>query len=31
MRCPRLEPGAEFLPPIGINGPSKLPISFLPR
>lgn len=31
MRCPKLEPGAEFLPPIGINGPCKLPISFEPR
>jgi cytochrome P450 len=31
MRCPKLEPGAEFLPPIGINGPTKLPISFTPR
>lgn len=28
LRCPKLEPGAEFLPPIGINGPSALPISF---
>ncbi len=31
MCCPKIEPGAEFLPPIGINGPSKLPISFTPR
>jgi hypothetical protein len=31
MQCPTLEPGAEFLPPIGINGPTKLPISFKPR
>jgi cytochrome P450 len=31
MHCPKLEPGAEFLPPIGINGPTKLPISWQPR
>ena len=31
MHCPKLEPGAEYLPPIGINGPIKLPISFVPR
>jgi cytochrome P450 len=31
MGCPKLEPGSEFLPPIGINGPTKLPISFSPR
>lgn len=31
MHCPKLEPGAEFLPPIGINGPTKLPISFTAR
>lgn len=31
MQCPRVEPGAEFLPPIGINGPSKLPIAFVAR
>jgi cytochrome P450 len=31
MRCPRLEAGAEFLPPIGINGPTRLPIAFEPR
>jgi hypothetical protein len=31
MQCPKLEPGAEFLPPIGINGPTKLPISFTAR
>ena len=31
MHCPKLEPGAELLPPIGINGPTKLPISFTPR
>ncbi len=28
MRCPKLEPGAEWMPPLGINGPSRLPISF---
>jgi cytochrome P450 len=31
MHCPKLEPGAVFLPPIGINGPTTLPISFVPR
>jgi cytochrome P450 len=31
MHCPKLEPGATFLPPIGINGPSYLPISFQAR
>jgi cytochrome P450 len=31
MHCPRLEPGAVFLPPLGINGPTVLPISFTPR
>lgn len=31
MHCPKLEPGAEFLPPIGINGPTVLPISYTPR
>jgi len=31
MHCPKLEPGAEFLPPIGINGPTRLPISFTAR
>jgi cytochrome P450 len=31
MHCPKLEAGAEFLPPIGINGPTKLPISYTPR
>lgn len=31
MHCPKLEAGSEFLPPIGINGPTKLPISFTPR
>jgi cytochrome P450 len=31
LHCPKLEPGSEYLPPIGINGPSVLPISFTPR
>jgi cytochrome P450 len=31
MHCPKLEPGAVFLPPLGINGPSCLPISFSAR
>jgi cytochrome P450 len=31
MHCPKLEPGAVFLPPIGINGPTTLPISFVAR
>jgi cytochrome P450 len=28
IRCPRLEPGATYLPPLGINGPTALPIAF---
>lgn len=28
ITCPKLEPGSEFLPPVGITGPSRLPISF---
>ncbi len=31
LQCPTLEAGAEYLPPIGINGPTKLPIAFTPR
>jgi cytochrome P450 len=31
MHCPQVEPGAEYLPPVGINGPTKLPIAFEPR
>jgi hypothetical protein len=31
MHCPKIEPGATFLPPIGINGPTYLPISFTAR
>jgi cytochrome P450 len=31
MHCPKLLPGSVFLPPIGINGPSVLPISCTPR
>jgi cytochrome P450 len=29
--CPELLPGAEFLPPIGINGPTLLPLRFRRR
>lgn len=29
--CPTVEAGAEWLPPVGINGPVRLPISFAPR
>jgi cytochrome P450 len=28
ITCPKLEPGNEFLPPVGITGPTRLPISF---
>jgi cytochrome P450 len=28
IHCPRLEAGAEWSPPIGINGPLRLPIAF---
>lgn len=31
MTCPKLEPGATYLPPLGINGPTSLPISFAAR
>jgi cytochrome P450 len=31
MHCPKVGPGAEFLPPLLLNGPSILPISFTPR
>jgi cytochrome P450 len=31
MRGPRVLEGSEFLPPIGINGPVRLPIAFEPR
>lgn len=31
LTCPRLLPGAEFLPPIGITGPTRLPIAFSKR
>ncbi|HEX4337459.1 MAG TPA: cytochrome P450 [Polyangiaceae bacterium] len=31
LTCPKLEPGAMFLPPIGINGPTTLPIRFEER
>ncbi|HEX3594398.1 MAG TPA: cytochrome P450 [Polyangiaceae bacterium] len=26
LECPKLEPGATFLPPVGINGPTTLPV-----
>jgi cytochrome P450 len=31
LTCPKVEAGATFLPPIGINGPSALPITFQAR
>jgi cytochrome P450 len=31
MHCPELLPGASFLPPIGINGPTVLPIAVTAR
>lgn len=31
LTCPRLDPGAVWKPPIGINGPDVLPIAFAPR
>ena len=31
LHCPKLEEGATFLPPLGITGPTCLPISFTPR
>lgn len=31
MTCPKLEEGAVFLPPLGINGPTTLPISYTAR
>jgi cytochrome P450 len=31
ITCPKLEPGATYLPPLGINGPTALPISFAAR
>jgi cytochrome P450 len=31
MHCPKLEPGAEYLPALGITGPAVLPISFTAR
>lgn len=31
MHCPKVLPGSEWLPPIGINGPSRLPISYTAR
>jgi cytochrome P450 len=31
LTCPRIEPGATYLPPVGINGPLSLPLSFSAR
>jgi cytochrome P450 len=31
LACPKLEPGATFLPPVGINGPTVLPVRFAAR
>ncbi len=31
IECPTLEAGAEWRPPLGINGPERLPISFRSR
>jgi cytochrome P450 len=31
ITCPELEPGATFLPPMGISGPTALPIAFRAR
>ncbi len=31
LACPRLEAGARWRPPLGINGPEALPIAFAPR
>ena len=31
LECPKLEPGATFLPPVGINGPTTLPVRFRAR
>jgi cytochrome P450 len=31
ITCPKVEAGATFLPPIGINGPTVLPITFKAR
>jgi cytochrome P450 len=31
LGCPKLEPGATFLPPVGINGPTVLPVRFAAR
>jgi cytochrome P450 len=31
ITCPRIEPGAAYLPPVGITGPLSLPISFSRR
>jgi hypothetical protein len=31
LDCPTVGPGATWKPPMGINGPEELPITFLPR
>jgi cytochrome P450 len=31
LECPKVEEGASFLPPVGINGPTSLPIAFAAR
>jgi cytochrome P450 len=31
LTCPKVEAGATFLPPVGINGPTALPITFNAR
>jgi cytochrome P450 len=31
IECPRIEEGAIWKPPLGINGPERLPIAFAPR
>jgi cytochrome P450 len=31
LECPKIEEGASFLPPVGINGPTGLPIAFALR
>ena len=31
LECPTLTPGAVWKPPVGINGPEQLPITFRAR
>ena len=31
LHCPRVLPAAEYLPPLGITGPTKLPLTFQER